>query len=66
MQTHVPPRQPLFLSVIDASRMLGVSPERLQRALKAAQIPSITVGARRLVARATLEKLAAVGPKDAA
>jgi excisionase family DNA binding protein len=57
---------PLFLNVREAAEMLGVSTERLSRALKTAQIPSVQVGARRLIARATLEKLAALDPKDAA
>lgn len=52
-------RLPLFLSVRTAANILGVSPERLLRALKADQIPSIQVGARRLIARATLERAAA-------
>ena len=55
-----PPRTPLFLTVSAAARLLSVSPERLQRALKANQIPSIVVGSRRLVARRTIEKLAAL------
>ena len=55
---------PLFLSVRAAANVLGVSPERLLRALKASQLPSITVGSRRLIARATLEPAAALA-KDA-
>jgi excisionase family DNA binding protein len=50
---------PLFLSVRTAAQVLGVSPERLLRALKADQIPSLVVGSRRLIARATLERAAA-------
>lgn len=50
---------PLFLSVRTAAQVLGVSPERLLRALKADQIPSLVVGSRRLIARAALERAAA-------
>ena len=55
---------PLFLSVRAASNILGVSPERLLRALKADQIPSLVVGSRRLIARATLERAAAAVKED--
>jgi excisionase family DNA binding protein len=47
---------PLFLSVRTAANILGISPETLLRALKAGQLPSIQIGARRLIARATLER----------
>jgi excisionase family DNA binding protein len=57
---------PLFLSVRTAAQVLGVSPERLLRALKADQIPSLVVGSRRLVARATLERAAAAAKEDGA
>ena len=60
-----PPRNPLFLSVADAAKLMGISPERLARALKASQIPSIVIGTRRLVARATIEKLAALDRESA-
>lgn len=65
MEVRDPPRSPLFLSVPDAARLLGVSPERLARALKASQIPSIVIGSRRLIARAAIEKLAQL-EKDSA
>jgi excisionase family DNA binding protein len=55
----------LFLTVGEAAQLLSVSPERLQRALKANQIPSIVVGARRLVARKTIENLAGLVREDA-
>jgi excisionase family DNA binding protein len=57
---------PLFLSVRTASNILGCSPERLLRALKAGQLPSIEIGRRRLVARATLERAAAAIKEDPA
>ena len=47
---------PPFLTVRTAANILRVSPERLLRALKAGQLPSIQIGARRLIARATLER----------
>jgi hypothetical protein len=50
--------RPLFLSVPDAAKLLGVSPERLQRAIRDHQVPAIVIRARKLVARATIEKLA--------
>jgi excisionase family DNA binding protein len=52
-------RLPLFLSVRTAANILGCSPERLLRALKAGQLPSIEIGRRRLIARATLERATA-------
>jgi excisionase family DNA binding protein len=58
-------RLPLFLSVRTAANILGVSPERLLRALKADQIPSLMVGSRRLIARAALEKAAAAVKDEA-
>jgi excisionase family DNA binding protein len=60
------PRSPLFLSVPDAARLLGVSPERLQRAIRDHQVPAITIGARRLVSRRVLEKLADLDDKESA
>jgi excisionase family DNA binding protein len=57
---------PLFLSVRTAASVLGISPETLLRALKAGQLPSIQIGARRLIARATLEKAAAAVKEDTA
>ena len=57
---------PPFLTVRTAASILRVSPERLLRALKAGQLPSITIGARRLIARATLERAAAAVKEDVA
>jgi excisionase family DNA binding protein len=47
---------PPSLTVRTAANILRVSPERLLRALKAGQLPSIQIGARRLTARATPER----------
>ena len=58
--------RPLFLSVPDAARLLGVSPERLQRAIRDHQVPAIVIGARKLVARATIERLAQIDAKESA
>jgi|GEM_PF-3766988 len=66
MQAPDPSRPPLFLSVTAAAQLLGVSPERLARAIAAHQIPAITIGARRLVSRRVLEKLADLDDKESA
>jgi hypothetical protein len=49
---------PLFLSIPTAAKLMGITPERLTKAIAAHQIPAIVIGARKLVARATIEKLA--------
>lgn len=66
MQVSDSPRQPLFVSVRDAAAFLGVSPERLARALSKNQLPSVVIGSRRLIARATLERLAQIDAKESA
>jgi excisionase family DNA binding protein len=66
MQASDSSRPPLFVSVRDAAAFLGVSPERLARALSKNQIPSILIGSRRLIARATLERLAQLDAKESA
>ena len=50
--------QPLFLSVPDAARLMGITVERLAKAIKVGQIRAITIGAQKLIARATIERLA--------
>lgn len=57
---------PLFLSVPDAAKLLGVSAERLARAIKAGQVRAITLGCRKMVARAAIERLAEMVKGDAA
>ena len=50
--------QPLFLSIPDAAKLMGITPERLARAIKAGQVRAITIGAQKLIARAAIERLA--------
>lgn len=51
-------KDPLFLSIPNAARLMGVTPERLTKAIAAHQIPAITIGARKVIARAAIERLA--------
>jgi hypothetical protein len=48
----------LFLSIPAASKLMGISPERLTKAIAAHQIPAIVIGCRKLIARAAIERLA--------
>lgn len=48
----------LFLSIPTAAKLMGITPERLTKAIAAHQISAIVIGAQKVVARATIEKLA--------
>jgi excisionase family DNA binding protein len=50
----------LTLTVEEAARALGISRGSAYEAVKAGDIPSITIGKRKLVPRAALEKKLAV------
>ena len=62
-----PRETPLFFSIPQAARELGIGIERLKKAVALHQVRSITLGSRVLIPRAAILKLAAGdGPKDAA
>jgi excisionase family DNA binding protein len=56
----------LFLSIPSAAKLMGITPERLTRAIAAHQIPAITIGSRRLIPRRTIERLAELVKGDVA
>jgi hypothetical protein len=56
----------LFLSIPDAARMIGCTPERLREAIAAHQIPAIVLGSRKVIARAAIERLAEMVKGDVA
>lgn len=56
----------LFLSIPSAAKLMGITPERLTKAIAAHQIPAIVIGCRKLVARAAIERLAEMVKGDIA
>jgi len=48
----------LFLSIPAAARLMGITPERLARAIARHQIPAIVIGSHKVVARAAIMRLA--------
>ena len=56
----------LFLSIPDAARLIGCTPERLREAIAQHQIPAINLGARKVIARAAIERLAQLVKGDVA
>ncbi len=56
----------LFLSIPSAAKLIGITPERLTRAIAAHQIPAITIGSHRLIPRRAIERLAELVKGDAA
>ena len=52
---------PLFLTIPDAAKRIGVDPRRLKAAIDTNQIPSLKVGKQLLISRLVLERLAAEG-----
>lgn len=57
--------EPLFASVVDASRLLGVGRTTLYRLIGEGQLETVKIGRRRLIKTVSLHRLAnAVGPAD--
>jgi excisionase family DNA binding protein len=48
----------LFLSIPVAAKQMGVGVERLKRAVRAGQVPSVEIGSRKLISRRAIERLA--------
>jgi excisionase family DNA binding protein len=55
MKHQAPVEERLAVSVKEAARLLGISPEVAYRAVQEGEIPSIRIGGRILVPRAGLE-----------
>lgn len=58
--------QPIFLSVSDACRLLGLRRTSLYALLKSGQLRAVKIGARRLIPRDELERFAAAVKQGAA
>lgn len=55
-----PEQAALFVTIPTAAKQLGVGVARLARAIRAGQVPSVTIGAQKMVPRAALQRLAQV------
>lgn len=53
-----PEMRSLFLSIPAAAKLMGITPERLTRAIARHQIPAIVIGSHKVIARAAIERLA--------
>lgn len=50
--------EPIFLSVLEAARLLGIGRSTVYEFLRTGRLPSLTIGRRRLIARTAVEELA--------